>query len=170
MANSETSLCRDRLSKYCKGYGVDIGYGGDPIVKHAITIDMHKPYTNLGNHPLNLGGDARNLYWFKDGVLDFVYSSHLLEDFPKEETKSVIKEWLRVIKPGGKLVLYLPHEMRYREHCKKTGQPYNYGHKIEEMSADYIEQIVKTIPGTKIIHKNPKADIYSFEVVVERLY
>ena len=28
---SETAKCRERLKKYIEGYGIDIGYGGDPI-------------------------------------------------------------------------------------------------------------------------------------------
>lgn len=84
---SETSKCRERLKKFCIGYGLDIGYGGDPIIPGAITVDLAIPYTKVGDAPLNLGGDARNLYWFADNSLDYVYSSHLLEDFDATETK-----------------------------------------------------------------------------------
>ncbi len=58
----ETSKCRERMQRYCVGYGLDVGYGGDPIVPSAITVDLPKPYTNVGGSPLNLGGDARNLF------------------------------------------------------------------------------------------------------------
>lgn len=169
---SETSLCRKRLSKYCNGYGLDIGYGGDAIVPHAITVDMPKPYTNVGNHPLNLGGDARDLKWFKDGCLDFVYSSHLLEDFPRNETRNVIMEWMRVLKPGGFLILYLPHEVTYKAHCEKTGQLYNNGHQIHDMSVEYIESVLNTMRPAinfEIVHKTPHVEVYSFEIVIRKL-
>src|SRR4051794_21358440 len=78
---SETSKSRERLAKYCEGYGLDLGYGGDPISFSAIRMDLPQPYTRVGELPVQLGGKAENLYWFKDGVLDYVYSSHLLEDF-----------------------------------------------------------------------------------------
>lgn len=165
---SETAVCRNRLSVYCKGNGVDLGYGGDPIVPTAITVDMSLPYVKYDNHPQNLSGDARNLYWFKDGVLDYVYSSHLLEDFPREETKGILIEWLRVLKSGGHLVLYLPHELRYREHCSKTGQPYNGAHKIEEMSLDYIRKIVLEIGNVDIVHERDRSETYSFDIVVRK--
>jgi len=164
---SETSKCRERLKKYIRGYGVDIGYGGDPIVDWAITIDLPTPYTKVGNHPLNLGGDARNLYWFRDEVLDFVYSSHLLEDF--ENTKEVLKEWLRVLKVGGHLILYCPVEQVYREHCKKTGQPYNYAHKIEHFDMEYVKNVLDEIGVTEIVHSNPLVDDYSFELVAKKV-
>ena len=56
---SETSRCRERLKKFCVGYGIDVGYGGDPILPSAITVDLPHPYTKVGDAPLNLGGDAR---------------------------------------------------------------------------------------------------------------
>src|SRR3972149_2826407 len=105
---SETFRCRERLKKFCTGYGLDIGYGGDPIVPSAITVDLPKPYAKVGECPLNLGGDAGNLRWFRDTVLDYVYSSHLLEDFPAYKTEAVLREWMRVLKPRGNLILYLP--------------------------------------------------------------
>ena len=163
---SETSLCRKRLKKYCIGNGVDLGYGGDPIVPEAITVDLPRPYRNAGNAPLNIRGDAADLYWFKDAVLDYVYSAHLLEDFI--DTKKILEEWLRVLKPGGYLVLYCPDEKKYREHCKKTGQEYNQNHKIENFSLEYVLRILKGIGGFEIVHSNPHCEKYSFELVIKK--
>src|SRR5258708_29036296 len=84
---SETSKCRNRLAQFCTGYGLDLGFGGDPITDTAIRVDQIYPYSNVGSFPVQLGGDARRLVWFNDEVLDFVYSSHLLEDFV--DTKDV---------------------------------------------------------------------------------
>lgn len=64
--NSETSKCRSRLSPFCKGYGVDLGFGGDPINDTCIRIDMAIPYANTGLSKVQLGGDAQNLHWFRD--------------------------------------------------------------------------------------------------------
>jgi ubiquinone/menaquinone biosynthesis C-methylase UbiE len=165
----ETSNCRERLEKYCTGYGIDIGYGGDPIIPSAITMDLPVPYTKKGDAPLNLGGHASNLYWFTNECLDYVYSSHLLEDFFPDETFDILCEWLRVIKIGGNLVLYLPVEHKFKEHCKKTGQTYNPAHKVDNMSLDYIKRVLEPIPNVKIIHENPLSDIYSFEIVVKKI-
>jgi ubiquinone/menaquinone biosynthesis C-methylase UbiE len=43
--------------------------------------------------------------------MDFVYSAHLLEHV--QDFESALREWWRVIKPGGYLVLYLPHKKFY---------------------------------------------------------
>ncbi|MCK4994899.1 MAG: methyltransferase domain-containing protein [Candidatus Omnitrophica bacterium] len=166
MTNSETALCRRRLKKFCKGNGLDLGYGGDPIVPDAITVDLPTPYRNAGNAMLNLKGDARDLYWFKNEVLDYVYSSHLLEDF--RETEVVLNEWLRVLKLGGYLILYCPDEKKYRKHCKKTGQTYNQNHKINEFSLEYVLSVLKKIGDFEIVHSKPHCEIYSFELVIKK--
>lgn len=168
---SETSKCRKRLARFCVGNGIDVGYGGDPIVPAAITIDLPNPYTRLGDHPLNLGGDARDLHWFKDGVLDYVFSSHLLEDFKEAETPKVLLEWFRVLKTRGYLVLYCPDEPVYRAHCEKTSQSYNRAHKISRFGLDYVKEVLeRVLPGHyKVIHENPLIDDYSFELVIRKL-
>ncbi len=123
---SETSKCRHRLGKYCIGNGVDVGFGGDPINDTAIRIDLPSPYACAGHYGVQLGGDATSLYWFNDNVLDYVFSSHLLEDF--DDVEAVCREWLRVLKPGGKLVIFCPDEKAYREHCLRLGHELNPHH------------------------------------------
>jgi predicted SAM-dependent methyltransferase/ketosteroid isomerase-like protein len=168
---SETSKARPRLSKFCRGNGIDLGYGGDPIVPSAITLDLPDPYTKLGDHPQNLAGDARDLYWFKDSVLDYVYSSHLLEDFSPQETAAVIREWLRVIKVGGILVLYGPDEQSYRAYCRKKGQVPNPGHKIDHFGLRYVKKLLEhNFRGQySILHEIELIDDYCFDLVVEKL-
>jgi predicted SAM-dependent methyltransferase len=163
---SETALCRNRLKHFCVGNGIDIGYGGDPIVPTAITIDIVTPYTHLGNHPQNLMGDGQDLYWFQDFSLDYVYSSHLLEDF--ENTEKVLREWLRVLKYNGYMVLYCPVEKKYREHCSKTGQTYNLFHKHENFDMNYVKEILCKIGDLRFIIQNELVDTYSFELVVQK--
>jgi ADP-heptose:LPS heptosyltransferase len=166
---SETSSIRQEVLTYCKGNGLDIGYGGDPVVLTAITVDQPPPYTpHLGSHPQNLRGDGANLYWFKDNVLDFLYSSHLIEDFA--ETGPVLKEWLRVLKPDGYMILVAPVEKIYREHCRKTGQEYNANHKIAKMSAAYIlSQLDKLAIPCRIEKHIDLINTYSFLLVIQKL-
>ena len=166
MYKSETSKCRDRLAKYCVGNGLDLGYGGDPILPSAITLDLDDADLRTGNSPLNLKGSADNLYWFKDGVLDYIYSSHLLEDFA--DTEHILLEWLRVLKVGGLLVLFCPVERVYRQYCEKHNQPYKINHKIENFSLDYILKILEPIGMTEMVHSTEIVDEYSFELVVKK--
>ena len=49
-----------------------------------------------------------DLSMFKDGTADLIYASHCLEYFDLEQASSVLKEWRRVLKPGGILRLAVP--------------------------------------------------------------
>jgi len=144
---SETSKHRDRFIKYTQGMGIDIGYGGAPINDTAITMDMQSMYVDYDGKPQNLFGDARHLYWFKDGVLDHVYSSHLIEDF--EDTKSVLKEWIRIIRIGGYLCLLFPDEQRYR--ASEKPEYWNLSHKHMDMGLKYMLDILYKIPEVTVI-------------------
>lgn len=166
---SETSICRADLLPFCGHMGLDIGYGGDPIKPEAITMDMPKPYTTVGKHEQNLRGDATDLYWFKDNVLDYVYSSHLLEDFLIQDIPVILKEWLRVIKPGGNLILYLPDDEKYRSHCVINNELPNEAHKNLTMSLNVMTEIINEIKDTEIIHKADDCGAYSFQIVIKKL-
>jgi SAM-dependent methyltransferase len=47
---------------------------------------------------------------FKDGTLDYVLSSHVIEHF--YDPVKALKEWHRVIKPGGYIFVIAPHKDR----------------------------------------------------------
>jgi SAM-dependent methyltransferase len=47
---------------------------------------------------------------FKDCTVDFVLSSHVLEHF--WDPIRALKEWLRVVRPGGYLFMIIPHKER----------------------------------------------------------
>lgn len=54
-------------------------------------------------------GDARNLSRFEDGAFSTVYASHVLEHFDyKDEIIAVLREWRRVLRPGGSLYVSVP--------------------------------------------------------------
>ncbi|MBI1335750.1 MAG: methyltransferase domain-containing protein [Phycisphaera sp.] len=164
---SETSKCRARLAPYCTGYGIDIGPGGDPITPGAVRVDLPNPYSHVGQLPVQFGGDARDLYWFRDNVLDFLYSSHVLEDFV--DTQRVLREWMRVLKVGGKLIIFCPDEQVYRKHCRATGQPYNEHHIHEDFSLAFVKKHLDTIGPYKVLHELPLTDVYSWEIVAQKL-
>lgn len=43
-----------------------------------------------------------------DGSADIIYASHILEYFDMDEGATVLKEWLRVLQPGGYLYVSVP--------------------------------------------------------------
>jgi len=154
---SETAKCRRRLLPYCEGIGLDLGHGGDKIRPEAIGVDLFKQ----ADH--DVVGDVRNLFLFADESLDYVYSSHCLEDL--EDTEGALREWLRPLKVGGHLVLYLPHRAFY----PNVGTPgANPGHK-HDFTPDDIEALLAAIGATEIVHRGTYPAEYSFELVARKV-
>lgn len=165
---SETSRHRELLAPYCQGYGLDIGFGGDAILPSAIRADLPVPYADTGAQTVQLGGDCRRLPWFRDDVLDYVYSSHVLEDFAEEETVPVLAEWARVVKPGGNLVLLLPDQQRYLAYCEENGEDPNAHHSIEHFSLEYVRAAAARVGGLEVAREHPGIDEYSFAIVLRK--
>ena len=163
---SETSKCRARLAPFCRGEGVDLGFGGDPITRDAIRVDLPNQYGAVGDWAAQLRGSADHLHWFRDGTLDYIFSSHVLEDF--QDTEAVLREWWRVLKPGGKLIIFCPDEQVYRTHCRKTGQYYNQHHVHADFSLAKVRRHLEQIGPHRVLHEIPLVDIYSWDLVVEK--
>lgn len=145
---SETSAVADVLAPYCTGIGVDMGYGGMKIVPTAWAFDMPTPYVKLPHDRQQLRGTCENLSFICDGALDYIYSSHLLEDFTYQHLATVIiPEWRRVLKQGGLLIINCPDQQRFVSHCQKTGQPMNAAHKESDFSLKTFQQNVLNQTG-----------------------
>lgn len=105
------------VAPYLKGRGLDVGAGDFKILPHAISVDnMNHAQFGFNVRP-DIEAEADDLSIFASQSMDFVYSSHTLEHVI-DMTKT-LKEWWRVIKQGGLLVLYLPHKDFY----PNIGQP-----------------------------------------------
>lgn len=57
---------------------------------------------------VNIVADCRNLKDLPDNFADEIHAYHIIEHFHINEVKDVLKNWLRVLKPGGKLCLEQP--------------------------------------------------------------
>jgi SAM-dependent methyltransferase len=158
----EVDKIRPIAKPWLKGCGLDLGFGGNPIKDNAICLDLPIPYSDYGA-PRHLTGDARNLYWFKDSALDYVFSSHLLEDFT--DTEGILIEWLRVIRPGGIIALYLPDEQRYKGVLDKTKGNYNKHHKIEDMSLIYMTRIFTKL-NIQIVYEYEETEPLSYGFLI----
>jgi len=163
---SETSKHRGIFEPYVQGNGLDIGFGGDPIRASSITIDSF-PHADCGSAPVNIVGDATSLPWFRDGVFSYVYSSHCLEDF--QDTEAPLREWLRVIQPGGFLCLLLPDQRKYVRHCSSRGEQPNPAHKHQGFGLEFVKRILHRIGGTAIVYENGNLDEYNIALVVKKL-
>ena len=137
---SETSKHRHFCEPYCKGNGVDLGSGGDPVVPHAIQFDLppESSYGIPGHTDPNIHwrSDASKELPFKDETLDFLHSSHLLEDFA--DWTPVLQEWDRVLKRGGYMMISVPDHARFRA-AVAGGQGDNLAHKHESREGELTE-------------------------------
>ena len=101
---------RQIVARYCSGTGCEIGPGANPQTnpRNTYYVDRYHTYRNQPIH-VDCFADASALPFASDS-LDYVFSSHVLEHCP--DTLATLKEWLRVLRPGGRLLLRLPHGLR----------------------------------------------------------
>jgi predicted SAM-dependent methyltransferase len=155
----ETDHCRNRLLKYCKGQGLDLGCGLSKIRPNAIGIDLLSPMADM-----NI--DARLLPCYPNEHFDYIYSSHLLEEI--EDTESTLREWIRLIKEGGHIILYQAD----KDHYYPMGDPRcNQSHK-HHFDWEILWAIFQKIGGMELVHhagyfEEPHNE-WSFELVVRK--
>lgn len=115
----ETSKARPRrvregfFDANCQGAGLDVGFGGDLVTESCRGWDVEH-------------GDAELLGGVADGSFDFVYSSHTLEHVGS--TERALGNWWRVLRPGGRLILYVPDRDLYEKRTRLPSR-FNPDHK-----------------------------------------
>jgi len=79
---------------------LDIGCGKQKRDEDYIGVDIEgKP-------------DVKAQMWalpFRDGAVDSIWSSHTLEHAPMMKVPDTLREWLRVLRPGGRLIVQVPN-------------------------------------------------------------
>jgi SAM-dependent methyltransferase len=141
---------RKKASEYCHGKGLDIGGGKWPL-EGAILVD--------DNENMN----AYNLSNFVDNSLDYVFSSHCLEHLTRWEEALTL--WIRKIKAGGILFLYLPHESMK---MWSPGGPWVREHHVWAPTVNSLIPVIER-NGMRILDYNPgRDDAWSFHIVAEK--
>jgi hypothetical protein len=142
---SETSKVRHLVLPYCIGFGCDVGFGGDKIVKkNCLGIDLKKPYGYTGvekvDIPCNLMKEKLPV---QNNHFDFVYHSHLIEDF--QMPADIIADFCRVIKSGGTLISVFPDQKKYVDHCINNNQYINPHHIYDDMGLAFMKNIYQQV-------------------------
>lgn len=65
--------------------------------------------------------DIRNIPLL-DNYADEILSVHVIEHVYQWEAAPLLKEWLRILKPGGKMVIECPNLLRVLHHALETGE------------------------------------------------
>lgn len=153
---SETSKVRNLVLPYCIGKGCDVGFGGDKIKKTDCDgIDFEQPYTYTGKDKVDIACDViNNEIPVPDNTYDYVYTSHLIEDFA--DTNDALKKFIRILKNGGNLVLVFPDQPKYEVFCKDNGIIMNPYHVHADMGHDYMLARLTEIPSIsyEILYSN----------------
>lgn len=109
------------ITRYFVGNGIDIGGLPDPL---NLYIELFPLVKSVKIWDLS-DGDAQFMDSVLDESLDFIVSSHCLEHLvnPIEG----IRNWFRILKPGGHLVITVPEEDLYEQGVWPSNK--NFDHK-----------------------------------------
>ena len=67
-----------------------------------------KPWISSPSRNVDYVADAMTRLPFPDKTFDVVYASHVLEHLPWFHTEAILREWRRVLKPLGRLEVWVP--------------------------------------------------------------
>ena len=95
--------------RYFVGDGVDIGGKPDPL---ALYTEFFPRMGAVKTWDIE-DGDAQEMAGVRDGAYDFVHSSHCLEHL--RDPFMGLASWLRIVKPGGYVVVTVPDEDLYEQ-------------------------------------------------------
>lgn len=101
------------LRPYMRGRGLDLCCGNRKSNKDALGLDRKRTKAT------DIISDAEKLD-FIDNAHNWISAIHAIEHF--QDTEAVLRDWLRVVKPGGHLLLIVPHLDRQavnavKDHC-----------------------------------------------------
>lgn len=96
-------------TRYFVGNGIDIGCGPDPVNQYLEQFPLMRQVRNWDLPD----GDAQFLNGVADQTFNFVHSSHCLEHMV--DPKVAMHHWLRVLQPGGHMIVTVPDEDLYEQ-------------------------------------------------------
>lgn len=126
---------------------IDLGCSRNKVHPKQIGIDTY-PYDNV-----DIVHNVNDLWFFKDGEVDAITASHILEHFGN--TKKILSEWDRVLKPGGTLAIIVP------DGEKRPNTINEPSHKVA-FTKDILKRLIVNHLNHKIInigdgvHKDPR--------------
>jgi len=93
-------------------YSLRYSRGAEPYKLHVGCGKNYLPgFVNIDGNAFrktDLVLDVRAGLPFPEGSVSFIYSCHMMEHLPIYDAISILKEWKRVLQPGGQVRLTLP--------------------------------------------------------------
>lgn len=154
------------IRRYFVGNGVDIGGKPDPLSLYAHLFDR---MTDVRVWDLE-DGDAQYLEGVPDEHFDFVHSSHCLEHLV--DPAIGLRNWLRVTRPGGHLVVTVPDEDLYEQGVFPSA--FNRDHKWtfavckhaswSPRSLNVVDLVRELGPGAELVRLEQLSTGYRFDI------
>jgi SAM-dependent methyltransferase len=96
-------------TRYIVGDGIDIGAGPDTLAQYQEFFPL---MSSCRSWDL-ADGNAERMVGIADATFNFVHSSHCLEHMG--DPSKALRNWLRILKPGGHLICIVPDEDLYEQ-------------------------------------------------------
>ena len=74
-------------------------------------IENARKHNHMGDKCKYVINEASNLSQFSDNSFDFVYSKLVLQHIRPKYSKEYIKEFIRIVKPGGLILFQIPYSL-----------------------------------------------------------
>lgn len=133
----------------------DLGCGGFKVLPEAIGVDI-RPVSNIT-------GSIDSLPFFNDCSADVIISKHSLEHI-LDQAKT-LKEWIRVLKTGGKMIIVLPDHGSI-----DTIDPfYSNGEHLHAYSMETLNNFLSLFPEIIVAKQDIVLDEWSFGTIAYKL-
>lgn len=125
-------------------------------------IDGFKHMDAIPRNHVDYVGNANDLSFLQDNSLDEIYACHILEHIGRLEIKDLLKEWSRVVKPGGSMRLAVPDfeavVLHYNEHKNLDiimgllygGQDYEFNFHYQAYDFNRLEKLLLEVGFTNV--------------------
>lgn len=151
--SNESSKSEDRrerngdFEKFFQGKGIDIGCGNDPVRDNCETFDKEHGDATFMN------GKAREAY-------DWVYSSHCLEHI--QDHSKALYNWWQLVKPGGYLILVVPHAVLYEKRQPAGQSKFNSDHKQVYTIESLINYVFCVLDNYQVLRVQINDDNFNY--------
>jgi ADP-heptose:LPS heptosyltransferase/predicted SAM-dependent methyltransferase len=164
---NESGKVRFDLVPYMNGRVFDLGCGPQKVYPVAIGIDNKVDAKLFGIEvkPDIAVQTCERMEFLADGAADTVFSSHLLEHI--YDFSGALKEWWRILKVGGHMILYLPNNDDAIESggYPKIGEPgANPDHKWN-VSYDLIVNTMKAIGSWDLVEFEKRSKDFEYSLL-----